>query len=1570
MGLIECLTKTAANISKEDRDWIINRSNELKEKGTPDFETKALIDYQEQKIHKPLEDFKKEVIGKKYTPKEFVPPVDKSEEIKNIQEDYNKRIEDKKQEFSSQSKIEENGENQKTDAQTEGQENVNNEGTKVDGDNAPSIEDENKTTEDAIPPNQQQDTETVNEPEGEGWTHINEADITPKVDLVKNNPLHGGKVGWAESVDAAMNGLAKEAKSGETLADVAKRKIAEWGVKIDKELEDNGKSTFNPSDEDLAVMSFYRTHLNTELNNLNERLNSEDYATRQSALNEAQDIQNRIFGVDHVLSESGKVAGRSFYIRQMIAKMNEGNRLTVRRMDIMRSQDGEPLSADQETAVTKLVAEENKLQKEAETNIPKYSQEDFEAKVKEEVDRLIKEKKGKNSETKSEKTLSQSGKELADKIRRLKTQKGDTALDVTFGLKNLAVEAVAQLVEQGAKLGDAIKSVLKDIKYKGLSEDDLTKHILGGFEKSETLDKIKELSEKENSDNLTKSAVGKGLVNDLVNNHIENGLRGKEVFDALGNDLKDLFPNITEQQIRDAYLKEGDYKLDKKEVINKEKKEAHAELSNIAKLETDIELLNGLKKTRQRNFKTEREKTDAENELIKQKQTQLNEIRDRNNAIKKGNNTLETERIRQLKKVDELKSKKAKLEQGIKEKSAAREKVLDTPEIEQLKSEIRTIDKELSKIESDRNKSIKKGNRIVESEAIRQVKKVQDLQDKKSNLEKGIREKRSAQPKFDTPEIENLKGQVKQADDNLREAESLAKSMDKDIQDKKDKIGELDANIKRAENDLELIKTARNKSDRKIDADIESKRKELATTLNKKGIKLERSPKEEVEVKKKVAQAHNDRMDELVKKVDDKLSDTGLSDEDRKALNDVKNTAELSKVNLETGEKIDNALNKINNKLGEVAIEVAGHEDILDAISSARSDLNKDLNNAGQDIGLIRHKANLKKKITESERKIEAGEFDETPRPVRSRSDAEAIRLEIEQRKIEGKYRRLQELAENKNKTWYEKAGSLASTAYIQSLIGGLKTNFVVLSSALTKQPLNTVTNATFGNVAHALSPTLSKAAGAEAPFSLRQETNRYLAHYAAIGEEGMRNRVAKYEAKLSDANRNYEEVSNRVNEELKNHEAGSPEYKKLTKELQDAKNKQTKALLDNQSNFLFKWIGSNAWKDSADVFLKGASTLEEQMGYHQKVGWKDMTPLEKTEFSISVMGAMHGYFKNFSARAEFAAAFTARLENKLKRGIDISQPEEVLKTATESYVNYQMGKYQEDNYATLAMNAIGKTLEKVGSEPSRYSADPRPKNEMLGKLAAAVYKGKYPILRTGVNIGREAIVEYLLGTPIGAAMHGYENAKALAKSYKNGTPLGETIRDHIMSLPTDKVDLIFRCYRKGGLGLVAMALAGMGFIKFGGFYDEDDRGRKKGELKQGELEVFGKKLGHNNVLAKIIEHSGASMGALMVANYKQVYDRKFSRGKHEQGDALASAQAAVISDMKGALGVIPVFASSSVPLSNASFPYGKAAGDVQQYFDTDKEGNQIERDKSTWWNRFKINTGFGNYVPEKENAH
>lgn len=67
---------------------------------------------------------------------------------------------------------------------------------------------------------------------------------------------------------------------------------------------------------------------------------------------------------------------------------------------------------------------------------------------------------------------------LADKIRSLKSQKGTLNSDITGGLKDLILEEIAQLVEDGATVINAIQEAFKNSKYAKLDKDEIRKEVL------------------------------------------------------------------------------------------------------------------------------------------------------------------------------------------------------------------------------------------------------------------------------------------------------------------------------------------------------------------------------------------------------------------------------------------------------------------------------------------------------------------------------------------------------------------------------------------------------------------------------------------------------------------------------------------------------------------------------------------------------------------------------------------------------------------------------------------------------------------------------------------------------------------------------------------------------------------------------------------------------------------------------------------------------------------------------------------------------------------------------------
>src|SRR6185312_5415359 len=426
-------------------------------------------------------------------------------------------------------------------------------------------------------------------------------------------------------------------------------------------------------DEAAGVMHYLKHETGTKRAEIAKDINSSDDTVRKGALLQDEPLKDIYEGAALEIKKIGTEAGRTLnYLQSELFDADHG--LQLRRMDLVRASGGEKLSPEDEKFVSEKWEQEKELMKQAQEAREASLQENFDKKIadlQKEYEDKLKSKGAKVTDKNTrEKTLSQSGKELADKIRKFKSPKGSLQMDVTFGLRNAAVEAVPQIVKQGAKLADAIKQVLQNEKFKGLNEEYLTNHLVEIASRKtpeETLQKIKDYIKEGGETDVTKEMVGKNLIKDFVDSHIGE-VDQKDILDKAAKDLKEVLPDINKKKLIEAYLKEGDYKQDTKKDLEGGIKEQKKQLESIAKLEEDIADLKGYSETRQRSFPTEREKSEYEQKLADEKAAIIKENRDRRNKILEDNRKVEAERNRQLKIVSDLKDKKAKLEQGIIEK--------------------------------------------------------------------------------------------------------------------------------------------------------------------------------------------------------------------------------------------------------------------------------------------------------------------------------------------------------------------------------------------------------------------------------------------------------------------------------------------------------------------------------------------------------------------------------------------------------------------------------------------------------------------------------------------------------------------------------------------------------------------------------------------------------------------------------------------------------------------------------------------------------------------------------------
>lgn len=1231
------------------------------------------------------------------------------------------------------------------------------------------------------------------------WTAIRKEELIDAKKFAEAGLPKGSPTTWRESIDRGLNTLAAEASPNQSIYDVAKNKVESWGKNIEQELKDTGKSSFNPNDEEIAQILYYKTATEQKMGDLHEAMFSPIEVERQQALSQFLDLQQDNLVADYVLRESGRTGGRSFGLRQVEGRIDPETGLNIRRMEVSQ---GLELSSKEDDKISELYDKEREVNEQLRTQLEKFSEEEFNKRVEEEVKKRM---GGEKPQTdKKGGVPKDKAKSFADRLRSAAQKVRDTKLGPDlpegtkasgFTAKDLqeavakALDFIADGVEKLGRLPELIEEAIG--KFKGtVSEDELMGKlkeglIESGFSKSDVdaipyrkglLEKISEHSKNENSNTITKASVKKGLITDLIHDYADSGMTDTgKIMEQAKKDLSALFPGITDREIRDAYLKEGAY------------------------------------------------------ELPTQKQLE--------NTVQKTKNDL----------------------------------------------------KSISKIQSD----------------------LEDLQNKQTVLDRG------------------------------------------------------------------------NRSTGAIDVKVGQKREELKKALNKAGIQVERGNTFERAQKESLAQLHNDRIKSLQDKLSDRLSRDDVSDKEKSMLRsvndildksyiDVKTIQDINQQSKQSTQKLKAALSEVRKELTKTILNgKSGNKTVLQEMSDDVERLikshEKDKEKTEIDIRLDRYKNRLRSKISSTEREIAAGLHEDAPRRPLLKRDAEIVKLEIEKRKIESEYRKMAENKRLNNRTKMQRLGDLLQNAWISSLISGPNTALKVGFSGLAKPVLETATRATTGQLAGALFPSLKKAIRGEG-FSLRQEKNRYQAMFGAMGKEGMKKRVEKSEAAFKEAANNFSDVKKEADGLKEKFGEDSKEYKRFVRtDLKKSLNDYNKALLDHTENSLYEWIGGNTFKDSADIFINGTSQIEELFGYTKGQDFKGARWDDKISYVLNVAGRIHSIEKNFSGRAEFAADFVARLENKLANepGINITDPTELLKIADESFINgYQRGKYQGENALSSALNDVISKLENASKEGDKHGK--------AKELAGRALKFSIPIRKVPVNIAIDAILEYTFGVPIAAYMHSKEAIKGFKQGYKEADKEKlsagyDTMQKTISEMPFQKADLIYRSYRKGLFGGLLFTLGALGYIKFGGFYRQGQPKKDEGELPYNEVEVFGWRPG--KAVSKVFTHTAVMMPSLLGSNYEAVKDIDMQKRGLSEPDAKFDA---IESDLLGMWHSIPLSQATNPieGVQNATLPFAKIGGELATYYDVDKDGNTIERKPLNFMDRFKMSSGIDRKsVPTKEAA-
>lgn len=1303
---------------------------------------------------------------------------------------------------------------------------------------------------------------------------------------------------WSETHKTAMENL-QAMYPDKNIYDAARSRATEIATKYDL------GQIYNPTSEDLAVLQYLKAETDARINNTVDRMASEDQSKRTGALLEYEQYKNDLITI--AKAANPQEAGRAFNIRQLEAKViDENNGLQIRRMEFMKDKGGEKLTPEEmEWTANQWEKEKDIMRREQELK-EKGMQQSFDKQMQQlqrDYEKKLKDvgKEPKGPSTKKDKTLSQKGKDIADQIRKLKSDKGTLQADITFGLRDLAVEAIAKLVEAGSTIAEAIGNVLSDAKYAGLGKGELENHILGGLDrqdaKTAAFERIKSHAENNKVSDVTTDMVGKNFIRDYVNSHIGE-TAPKDILNEAFAELKEILPDLTKEKLTEAYLKEGEFKQPSLKDLESEYSKDRKELVAITKLEEDISDLKAQRDLKVRGSKSEREKGDHEVKLINERD-ELLKVKDRSE--------------KEQKRVTELTA-------------------------------------ELDRIEARREK-----------EKTEKKPKQKEISDREQEL------------------LDKIDAAKKEWDEEKRELAKSENKEDKKSKDRIKKIARLDEKIRRLKERGELIKDANRKEPEEIDKAIQSIENRLKKTLNDKGIKVSSEDRYAKASYDQRAKSHNDRLDTISNKIQDRIDKGDLTKEQNDALSKLKAKLDGSKIKLDENSALSNepVVNQGLELLKKYKSEFDRESGIknISVIGEFKKDLQKaidgfsnDKSESEQDIKLQRTKDQLKQSTAETQRKINAGEFEDKAIVVLNKSDAELVKLQIEKNKVESEYRKRQQELEDKNKSKLKQAAELLRASYVAALIWKFGTLAKVATMAVVRPTVEATTKLTGGKIFDTLFPSISRAAkrGGEST-SIRSIAKSYEAQFAQYGEKKMQEIYDR-------SNKKYEESEKKYNDYIPEHEKireekgiDSPELKQSEKKLQDLKDKRDVDMLSAVSNFAYQFIGGSSIKDALDALIHRSNMIEKEFGEFNEESFKGGTTVDKINYVIGFIGRSHSALKTFSGRASFMGGFVARMEGALADGVDITKSDKILEIANDSYLDWDRGKYQQSNFVTDTMNKISQTLEK--------SQEGKPW-EKYAKATSFFLKLDLPITRVPVNILHESVVEYTAGFFKATFMsaNAYRKANNEIKMSENLIPgekeFKDALREKIQGMDATQAATIARCFRKGSFGLGIFALVSvLGVAQFGGFYAKGQKKKKPDQMEEGELnpgEIMIGKTKQGDLLTKIIEHTPALYPSLFAANMIKVYKDNVHKGT-ETWEGVGKAVMANLEAMQDAIPQTKILNPIGVS-EDAGKGALRSIGKAWEPFDVDADGNLIERKPFDFKDQINLAIGRRGRVLTEEN--
>jgi hypothetical protein len=1121
------------------------------------------------------------------------------------------------------------------------------------------------------------------------------------------------------------------------------------------------------------------------------------------------------------------------------------------------------------------------------------------------------------------------------------------------------LEGVSKVVEAGENVEDFLKesiAKLKNVNKKQVLDDVRTlmsKAVLKPI--PELNKKISELASNENATNITKSMVDAGLISDYIKHSISPNTTNDKVIEDVTNKLKKLLPNVTKNDVTDAFIKANKFKEETKGKLENIVKQRIADVKRLALKEARLSALESANeyhgadtKEKKKAIKSEYEKNI--DEKIKNLTTQKNQEEEtaKVSPLEKAKKSVE-DKIEAIRKQISDKERQKKEE---KEKFHADDELNRLKEVEKALSDLRDkyLPKEKEKFSDEKslkqrrknllneisnlNDQINSKNREakkVSVEDTEEIKKLKEIKQQKNDLldivapdiEKINKEKQKHQDKIDAlnREIEFVRSSKKVYEQAIKNSKSASEDLLKAREEKEKAYAE--AGLKLEKNDKNPIAIERVYQKELESIDNNSNMSKDEKKVKKDELKQQRDLDLQG-TKQGVVSSVLDDINNLINENTKKSSDALLNDDKKSAEyhNDLNNKLNdiLNKLN-PTGEKLDNQIDKAYDALNKLSKDENLKKEDIDLINDIKNNLENNNQLTANEISAKRLKRQWENEIKSARGSIESGNYTKIPTDVYDfRNDVELSNLRRLRDNTTGRLSRLVEKAREENKSKIEKAIDLST----KFLVSGIHTAAKVGEAALFKPFMDAIVERTAGK----LFSKLTNTGGVN--------NKSIIEGFKTLG------RYKNKAAAEADIARLQKVKENAIENLKKAHESGDE------KEISKAEKAFQKADLEYGISTLYNSIDANSAASFWQYLKHGATDYDVSIGKGVKKDISEYrTKLAKAGYILDGWIRMHSAMKSsLSARPEMMRAFSSTLQDFQKKGMPLN--EENISTAMVVAAN----AFEEGRLTNKT--AFSKILSRAkGSEKTH-------------PVVRGLSKVVFPVSTIAINLAKRGVDYSSLGAEGWTRLY-METKKGMKLNEMEGKEFdsfSKKIKEGINRIPLQERKYINGVLARGlfgtALGLIAWWGLGNGQIKYGGTF-EDQRKRKimgsdNQQLKAGEWEFFGERA--PKAASLFLNHLPEFLPLAMTANAYQI--NQADGGLKEQwSTGMQEVEARLPFQTLAGL-LVPGKAPQTLVDRFTRIPI---ASEISGF--VDKKGE--ERDKSDLLNRTKGNIGLGFLNPTKD---